>query len=311
MTLLYCGSIFQQHDTGQHPENAQRLRSIKQKLSSSDVLARCRQPEWEPATIDQLTLVHRAELIESVSDFADSGGGRIEADTIVSPRSFEVAKSAAGAACNAVKRVIAGEDDSALCLIRPPGHHALPGQPMGFCLLNNVAVAAKYAISQLDCNQVMIVDWDVHHGNGTQAIFWSDPQVGFVSMHRYPFYPGSGNHDETGSGDGLGTTLNVPIRFGTSRREQLDAFRVAVESIAEKIKPELILISAGFDSHAQDPIGSLGLESEDFTELTTIVQNVAQTHASGRIVSLLEGGYNPDALAESVDCHLQQLMTDI
>ena len=307
MTLLYTDPIFLDHNTGPHPENADRLRAISERFSKSKAAMACERPRWNAATAQQLQYVHASETIETIKRFAESGGGRIESDTVVSPKSFDVACRAAGAACDAVDRVMRGDDKTALCLIRPPGHHALPGEPMGFCLFNNVGVAAKHAISAGGCDRVLVLDWDVHHGNGTQAMFWEDEQIGFLSMHRFPFYPGSGRKDETGGGAGLGTTVNVPIAFGTSVKDQMDAWRDAVESLANKMKPDLILISAGFDSHAQDPIGSLGLESEDFATLTNIVRDVANLHASGRIVSLLEGGYNPEKLAESVECHLTEL----
>ncbi len=177
---------------------------------------------------------------------------------------------------------LAGEAKNALCLLRPPGHHATDDRAMGFCLLNNIAVAARFAIKEQGLERVMIVDWDVHHGNGTQDIFWEDPQVGFLSMHRFPFYPGSGTADETGGGAGQGTTVNLPIRFGTLRQDQIKGFRAEVEKLADKMKPQLILISAGFDSHVNDPIGSLKLESEDFGELSRIVLDVAATHAGGK-----------------------------
>jgi acetoin utilization deacetylase AcuC-like enzyme len=196
---------------------------------------------------------------------------------------------------------------NAFCIVRPPGHHALANAPMGFCLFNNVAIGAKMAIDELGLDRVLIVDWDVHHGNGTQAMFWEDPQVAFYSIHRYPFYPGSGRHDETGEGRGQGTTLNVPLRFGTSRKDFRHVFAESLAAFADTVKPQLVLISAGFDSHRSDPIGSLGLESEDFAELTRCVMDLAATHADGRIVSVLEGGYNPTALAESVEQHLTTL----
>ncbi len=308
MTLLYYDDIFLKHETGSHPENAGRLRSITARLNEKKLLDRCRRPNWQPVTHEQIVRVHNADTIDTIENMAASGGGMLDADTIVSPPSFEVAKMASGAACDAVKRVVAGADSNALCLVRPPGHHATDHRAMGFCLMNNIAMAARLAIKELGLERVLIVDWDVHHGNGTQDIFWEDPQVGFLSMHRFPFYPGSGTADETGGGAGKGTTVNLPIRFGTLRQDQLKGFRAEVEKLAEKMKPQLVLISAGFDSHVKDPIGSLKLESEDFSELTRIVLDVAKTHAEGKLVSLLEGGYHPDALAESVECHLLELL---
>jgi acetoin utilization deacetylase AcuC-like enzyme len=218
-----------------------------------------------------------------------------------------VALSAAGACCAAVDAVLAGQAKTALCLVRPPGHHATPRRAMGFCLFNNVALAARHALTNHQLNRVLIVDWDVHHGNGTQDLFYEDDQVFFLSAHRFPFWPGSGREDETGSGKGLGYTKNVPVRFGTPRKGYQDHFTQAVEAAATKIKPELVLISAGFDAHAQDPIGSLGLEVEDFGTLTDRVLDVAKVHSQGRVVSCLEGGYHLTRLAESVALHLEHL----
>ncbi len=178
---------------------------------------------------------------------------------------------------------------------------------MGFCLLGNVAIAARTAVQRLGLNRVLIVDWDVHHGNGTQAMFWKDPQVGFFSIHRWPFYPGTGDANETGAGDGLGTIANVPLEYGVSRKTFLETFTSKLQSFADRIKPQLVLISAGFDAHHADPIGSLGLETEDFATLTDVVTGIADQFCGGRVVSVLEGGYNPDALAESVEAHLGRL----
>ena len=182
---------------------------------------------------------------------------------------------------------------------------------MGFCLFNNIALAADQARSALGLDRILIVDWDVHHGNGTQDIFYDDPRVLFLSIHRYGhgFYPGTGAADETGTGDGLGFTTNVPVRFGTARHDYLALYKNAVGKAADRMKPELILLSAGFDAHTRDPIGSLGLESEDFATLTQLVIDVAKTHAKGRLVSCLEGGYHLDALAESVQAHLEELLS--
>ena len=179
---------------------------------------------------------------------------------------------------------------------------------MGFCLLNNVAIGAKLAFDQLELDRVLIVDWDVHHGNGTQDIFYEDPRVGFFSMHRWPFWPGTGAADETGRGDGLGATLNLPIALGTPRQAILDRFAGELDAFDDRMKPQLVLVSAGFDAHVADPIGSLGLETEDFGDLTQTVRAVAEDHAAGRVVSVLEGGYNPLALAECVCVHLEGLL---
>lgn len=308
MTLLYTAELFLEHQTGRHPENAGRLVAIHERLSAAGLLEMCSRPAWQPATTNELELVHDATYAPLIAEFAARGGGRIEADTMVSRRSYEAATLAAGAVADAVRRVVAGPERTALCLVRPPGHHALPGGAMGFCLFNNVAIGARVATRELGLDRVLIVDWDVHHGNGTQDMFWTDPQVGYFSSHRWPFYPGTGAADETGGGEGLGTTLNLPTAFGVSRPEFLSAFRARLESFADRLKPELILISAGFDAHREDPVGSLGLEVEDFAELTDIVRGIATTHAGGRIVSVLEGGYHPERLAESVEVHLERLI---
>lgn len=308
-TLLYYDPIFLEHQTGMHPERPARLVRIMQHLTEIGIDQRCERPAWEPASLARLSRVHCPEYVEEVKAFAARGGGHIEADTVMSARSYDAALLGAGAACDAVERVIAGKAANALCLMRPPGHHAVQRSAMGFCLFNNVAIAARTAIAELKLNRVLIVDWDVHHGNGTQDAFWEDGQVGFLSIHRFPFYPGSGAADETGAGPGLGWIKNVPVKFGTSRADYFDAFRKALDELARRVKPELVLISAGFDAHRLDPIGSLGLEIEDFAELTKLVRAVANEHARGKLVSLLEGGYNIDVIPKCVATHLEHLLT--
>ena len=307
---LSSDPVFEQHETGAHPECADRLRSIRRRLAGSDLPARTSAGEIRKGTAEELGRVHPEAYQQLVRKFAEQGGGRLDPDTVVCTESETVAVTAAGTACAAVDAVLTDKADRALCLVRPPGHHALASRAMGFCLFNNIAIAAEHALSQHGLERVLIVDWDVHHGNGTQDIFYEDGGVYFFSAHRYPFYPGTGAADETGAREGLGATLNLPIEFGVSRSDYRDAFRQGLETIAERCRPELILISAGFDAHKDDPIGSLGLESEDFATLTRDVLEVARSHAGERVVSLLEGGYNLEALAESVEFHLAALLEE-
>jgi acetoin utilization deacetylase AcuC-like enzyme len=317
MTLLYTDPLFLRHDTGAHPENADRLRAVTARLEKAGLIKQCAAGTHEPLTEETVRKLHDAKQVQRVKQVAEHGGGRIEADTVVSKDSFRVGLAAAGACVAAVDAVLAsggretpGSDRNALCLVRPPGHHATPTQSMGFCLFNNVALAARHAKEAHDLTRVLIVDWDVHHGNGTQDCFYEDPVVTFFSIHRFGhgFYPGTGAADETGRGKGLGHTLNAPMRFGTSRKDYHGAFSKALEKAADACKPELVLVSAGFDAHARDPIGSLGLEVEDFVTLTKQVLEVAKTHATGRLVSCLEGGYNREVLAEVVQAHLEELL---
>jgi acetoin utilization deacetylase AcuC-like enzyme len=310
MTLLYSDPLFQGHETGQHPERPARLQSVLSRLEKSKLITQCKNGTFTPLTEEAIRQVHASEQIRRARQVAEHGGGHIDADTVLSAESYRVALAAAGACVGAVDAVLSGKDRTALCLVRPPGHHATPTQSMGFCLFNNIALAARHALTAHHLSRVLIVDWDVHHGNGTQDIFCEEPRVMFFSIHRFGngFYPGTGAADETGRGAGLGHTLNAPVRYGTARRDYHSIFRSALEKAADRIKAELVLLSAGFDAHARDPIGSLGLETEDFTTLTREVLDVARTHAQGRLVSCLEGGYDLHALAESVETHLQQLL---
>ena len=317
MTLLYTDTLFLEHETGAHPETADRLRAVTARLEKTDLPARCRPGTYRPLSAEVVAQLHAQRLVRRVEDMAAFGGGRLDPDTVVCPASFRVALAAAGACASAVDAVLRGEDANALCLVRPPGHHATPTRSMGFCLFNNIALAARHALTAHALDRILIVDWDVHHGNGTQDVFYDDPRVMFFSIHRFGmgFYPGTGDANETGQGKGLGYTLNVPVRYPTAhrdyevRRAYQAAFRSALEKAADRIKPQLVLVSAGFDAHALDPIGSLGLEVEDFAWLTRQVLDVARTHAGGRLVSCLEGGYNLGVLAESVQVHLEELLT--
>ena len=308
MTLLYYDPSLLEHETGTHPERAERLLQAMRHLERTGLADRCRRAAWQPLSAARLARVHDTAYTAWLEQVMRAGGGRVEVDTVCSPRSYEVALLAAGAVSDAVEQVVRGDDRQALCLVRPPGHHALRDQPMGFCLLGNVALAARTAVDELGLERVLIVDFDVHHGNGTQAEFWNEPRVGFLSIHRWPFYPGTGHSDESGTGDALGTKLNLPVEMGISRKEYLDVFRRGLQRLAARMRPELVIVSAGFDAHRDDPVGSLELETEDFGPLTDAVLEVAVEHAGGRIVSALEGGYSPGALAGSVEVHLRRLL---
>jgi acetoin utilization deacetylase AcuC-like enzyme len=308
MVMLFSDSRMLEHiPSPTHPERPERLRAVLRHLERTGISSRCPGMPVRPATDEELLRVHSAGHIAAVDAFAARGGGQIEVDTWVSPGSPLAARLAAGAVVDAVSAVVEGPERRAFCVVRPPGHHARPDGPMGFCLFGSVAVAARDAVHRLGLERVLIVDWDVHHGNGTQEIFYDDPRVAFLSIHRYPFYPGSGAKSETGTGPGLGMTRNVPLPFGISRNEYRAAFRVSLEAMADQVRPELIILSAGFDAHAEDPVGSLGLEVEDFETMTRDVLEVAEVHAQGRLVSVLEGGYNVSILAGCVAAHLQAM----
>jgi acetoin utilization deacetylase AcuC-like enzyme len=310
MTLLFADPLFQRHDTGRHPERAARLVVIQNRLENAGLVARCKRGTYAPLSADDVLELHMPEVVANARQLAESGGGWLEADTLVCPESYQVALAASGACAAGADQVMRGVDRTALCLVRPPGHHATLHKSMGFCLFNNVALAAHHARKTFDLDRILIVDWDVHHGNGTQDIFWTDSTVFFISIHRFGhgFYPGTGNDDESGAGPGLGYTANLPVPFGIARRDYRTIFRNGVEKAADKIKPNLVILSAGFDAHERDPIGSLGLEAEDFADMTRVLLSIAEVHAQGRLVSCLEGGYHLEALAECVQAHLDELV---
>jgi acetoin utilization deacetylase AcuC-like enzyme len=309
--LLYTDPLFQKHDTGSsHPETPRRLSAVVEHLDRTGLAAKCDAGTYKPLPEWQVARAHSAKQIQALKHLAEHGGGHLDSDTPVSSESFRVALAAAGACVAAVDAVLTGPQRNALCLVRPPGHHATPTRSMGFCLFNSVALAADHARAAHRLSRILIVDWDVHHGNGTQDAFFEDPEVAFLSIHRYGhgFYPGTGAADDTGKGRGAGRVFNEPVRFGTSRSDYLARFSRVLEKAATLVKPELVLISAGFDAHVKDPIGSLGLEVEDFAEMTKRVLVVARAHASGRVVSCLEGGYNLEVLPLAVQAHLEELL---
>jgi acetoin utilization deacetylase AcuC-like enzyme len=307
--LLY-DSRFLRHDTGaMHLETSKRLESIIASLDADPSLNnKLHGVAPRSATMQDLERCHSGEMIRDIRTFIDHGGTHLDTDTPVSSDSFDVACLAAGAAIAAVDTVMAEAGGRAFVMSRPPGHHATPHRAMGFCLFNHVAVAARYAQAVHGVERVLIVDWDVHHGNGTQDIFWSDESVFFFSTHQYPHYPGTGARDDTGDGKGAGYTLNVPLRGGTAAATQREAFSDALKNIEARFHPDLVIISAGFDSHRNDPLGGLLLEDSDFAEMTKDVLRIAERHSAGRVVSVLEGGYNLDLLGGSVRSHLAALL---
>lgn len=307
MVYLAHDDRFLLHDTAEHPENQKRLIAISQHLQSRGLLERFEPLLLVAATDAQILAAHSPQLLAELQKWTEQGGGQVEVDTVMSGHSFEVARWAAGTVSLAAEKVWLENGAQAMCLVRPPGHHARPSEVMGFCLINSIAVAAHHVLS-LGAERILIVDFDVHHGNGTQEIFYENEQVAFFSVHRYPFYPGTGSREETGSGAGLGATLNLPLPFGTSAEQALEAIKRELASFAQRVKPQIILVSAGFDAHRLDPVGNLGWESEHFDLLTRFLAELSLEHCQGKIVSALEGGYHPRKLAESVEAHLDALL---
>ena len=296
------------HDPGAgHPECPARLESIMAHLKDTGLLEDLTHITPEPADEKWLLRVHTEAHIRNLERTAAKAPIRLDADTAISEQSFRVAKLATGGVLAAVNRVMDGSVDHAFVAVRPPGHHALPDKAMGFCLFNNVAVAARYVQKKYGLERVLIVDWDVHHGNGTQDIFYNDPTVFYFSTHQWPYYPGSGAATETGSDAGVGTTLNVPLAGGDGDLEIVSAFTDKLLPAVEAFRPEFVFISAGFDAHRDDPLAGLEVTTAGFGKLTRIVMDIASGFTQGRLVSLLEGGYDLNALSRSVEAHLGQL----
>jgi acetoin utilization deacetylase AcuC-like enzyme len=310
VTALVHHPIYEKHNTGPgHPETPERYRVVIDALNRDEELMR-RLVEIKPDKAQQglIQAVHAKEHFKRVEGAFANGLHQLDADTVISMQSFDASLFAAGGAITAVDAVMQGEAKNAFVAVRPPGHHATAEHSMGFCIFNNVAVAARYAQNRYkEIDRVAIIDWDVHHGNGTQGIFYSDPSVYFFSMHQYPWYPGTGSRGETGQGRGLGATLNIPLKALTPAGEQRRVFESALGDVASTIQPDLIFISAGFDAHFTDPLGQLQLEDPDFVSMTKSVMEWADEVCEGRIVSCLEGGYNLETLGLTVRDHVAAL----
>ncbi len=309
MTALLLDPIYQQHDTGPgHPESIQRHVAVTKALTEAGHVESMLRIEPRAATRAELELCHTHRYIETAEADVKAGLDDLSTgDTTLCPRSFEVASQAVGGVMNAVEAVFAGKAKNAFCAVRPPGHHARPAQGMGFCLFNNIAIAARHAQRNHGAGKVAIIDWDVHHGNGTQDIFYEDGSVLFVSTHQSPLYPFTGHAEETGSGKGKGSTLNLPFPARTGIETIGAAFTDRILPALDRFKPEVIFISAGFDSRIDDPLGQFRLTDADFITLTRHLLEAAQTHCQGRLISVLEGGYNLSGLAKAVTAHVAEL----
>ncbi len=293
------------HDTGGHPERKERLTAIMDYLREQGILGELVTLEAREATLEEITLNHSPEYVEKVRRFCQEGGGHLDADTVVSKGSYEAALWAVGGALAAVDAVLEGVCSSVFCALRPPGHHALRARAMGFCIFNNVAIAARYALDK-GLDRVLIVDWDAHHGNGTQDAFYSSNRVLYFSTHQWPLYPGTGRAEETGEGQGEGYTINCPLPPGSGDQVFLDVFDRVLLPRAHRFAPQLILVSAGYDAHVYDPLASLEVTTRGFSALAGRVGRISQDHHAP-VVALLEGGYSLAALAESVAATIEAL----
>lgn len=306
-TAFLADAIAKEHDPGPgHPEQPARWDAAIRGLRDNKLA----QVTPRSATLEELSLCHTRAYIATARHDVESGAHQLSTgDTDICPRSFDVALRATGTCLNGVDLVMRGKAKNAFCIVRPPGHHASAYRGMGFCLFNNIAIAARYAQQKYGVERVAIADWDVHHGNGTQDIFYTDGSVFFFSTHQSPWYPGTGDARETGDGAGKGYTLNCPFPAGAGKDEILGAFRNRFAPKMDEFRPDLLLISAGFDSRTGDPLGRFVLTDADFSELTAVMRELADKHAKGRLVSILEGGYNLNGLSQAVYAHAQSLLS--
>jgi len=310
--LIY-DSIYLEHDTGNHVENAQRLVATMSLLEETHLKDNLVLLPPRAATVDEISAVHAKEYISSIQSQAEKGGGWLDADTVMSSGSYQAAIYAAGGALTAVEAVMNRQVDNAFALVRPPGHHATCWQAMGFCLFNNIAIAAKYALANYDIERVLIIDFDVHHGNGTQEAFDDDPQVMYLSTHESPFYPGTGGVEDIGRGAAQGTKVNIPLPAGCGDAEYIKVYEQIIVPAAKRFSPGLILVSAGYDAHWADGLALMQLSVAGYARIVKFIKGLADELCGGRLVFTLEGGYNLKALSAAVKATFDVLLgnTDI
>ena len=301
--------FYLRHETEPHPENPGRLTAIQNRLESSEFYNNLIPIQPRKATAEEIGMVHDSGYVASVKQSCADEVRNLDADTVISSNSYDAALLSAGAGMKAIDQLIDGNIHNAFCAVRPPGHHAEQDHAMGFCLFNNVGIAARYAQKTKGLNKIFIFDWDVHHGNGSQHSFYSDPSIYYSSTHQYPFYPGTGAKEETGTGDGLGTTLNLPMDAYSDDDDYLSAVENKLIPEIQHYKPDLIIISAGFDAHQNDPLAQIQLTTDCFGKMTELLMGIARDVCDGRLLSMLEGGYDYDALSDSGRLHMQTLLT--
>ena len=308
MTGFLYSEEFLKHDTGSiHPERKERVQAITEKIRNSDIFSSLKWIKPEMCDPSVIAKNHLPEYIESVKIKCEMGGGTLDfGDTIVCRESFDIASLVVGGANMMVRKIMEGEFKRGFCAVRPPGHHAEYNEAKGCCLFNNIAIAARILQDEYQLSRIAVVDWDVHHGNGTQNSFYEDPGVFFISLHQYPHYPGTGAVSETGHGKGEGFNLNFPMDAFTGSNEYREAFDIINKKLND-YKPEFILISAGFDGHVDDPLSSIRLQTEDYGYFSRILCEISEKYSEGRILSFLEGGYNLKALSESVKIHIENM----
>ncbi len=300
-TLVFYDPIYLEHDNGPgHPERPERLQAAMRVMEKTGLIDKVDVVSPRDATEREIELVHPVRHIAKVKEVAEAGGGWLDPDTHVGPRSYDAALRSAGAALEGIERILSGAADNAFCLVRPPGHHATADRGMGFCLFNNNAIASRFALEEFGISRIFIIDWDAHHGNGIQDIFYEEPRVLYISLHQFPHYPGSGNYQQVGSGKGEGYTVNFPLPAHSGEEAYLAAFDQVILPIARQYEPELVLICAGYDGHFNDPLCSMYLSAMNFAAMAERIKDLAEEVCGGKLMASLEGGYDLAGIAASI-----------